>query len=75
MASRFLRPLSRGVHILIADGIQGFDETFMRVKGVNKLLLYLRGSPEISQTNGGNKSTIYDGTIQSLALCMKYKFC
>ena len=50
-------------HILIAGGIQDFDETVVRVKGVEKLLLFLRRCPEISQTNGGNKSTIYDGTI------------
>ena len=74
MVGRFFRPSSRGVHILIADGIQDFDETFVRVKGVDKLLLYLR-SPEISQTNGGNKSTIYDGTIPQLTLCIKYNFC
>ena len=37
----------------------------MRVEGVEKLLLFLRGYPGISQTNGGNicNSTKYDGTI------------
>ena len=30
----------------------------MRVKGVEKLFLFLRGYPEISQTNEGSKSTI-----------------
>ena len=65
MVGRFFRPSSREFYILIADGIQDFDETFVRVEGVEKLLLFLRGYPEISQTNGGNicNSTIYDGTI------------
>ena len=47
MVGRFLRPSSREFHILIADGIQYFDETFVRVKGVEKLLLFLRGYPEM----------------------------
>ena len=53
MVGRFFRPSSREFHILIADAIQDFDETFVLVKGVEKLLLFLRGYPEISQTNDG----------------------
>ena len=41
MVGRFFRPSSRDCHILIADGIQDLDETFVRVKGVEKLLLFL----------------------------------
>ena len=63
MVGRFFRPSSREIHILIADGTQDFDETFVRVKGIEMLLLFLRGYPEISLINGGSKSTIYDGTI------------
>ena len=43
MAGRFCRPSSREFHILIADVIQDFDETLVQVKGVEKLLLFLRG--------------------------------
>ena len=53
MVGRFFRPSSREFLILIADGIQDFDETFVRVKGVEKLLLFLSGYPENSQTNRG----------------------
>ena len=63
LVGRFFRPSSREFHILIAGGIEDSDETFVRVKGVEKLLLFLRGYHEISQTNGGSKSTIYDGTL------------
>ena len=63
MVGRFFRPSSREFHILLGDGIHDFDKTFVRVKGIEKLLLFLRGYPEISQANGGSKSTIYDRTI------------
>ena len=63
MFGRFFRPSSREFHILIADDIQEIDEIFVQVKGVEKLLLLLRGYPEILQANGGSKSTKYDGTI------------
>ena len=53
MVGRVFRPSSREFLILIADGIQDFDETFVRVKGVEKLLLFLSGYPENSQTNRG----------------------
>ena len=45
------------------------------MKGVEKLLLFLRGYPEISHTNGGIKSAIYVGTIQLLTLCIQCNFC
>ena len=45
-------------HILMADGIHDFSDILVRVNGVEKLLLFLRGYPEISLTNGGNKSVI-----------------
>ena len=63
MVGTFFRPSSREFHILIADGIQDLDETIVRVKGVEMVLLFLRGYPEISLINGGSKSTIYDGII------------
>ena len=63
MVGKFFRTSSREFRILIADDILDFDDTLMRMKGVEALLLVLRGSSEISQTNGGSKSTIYDGTI------------
>ena len=43
MAGRFCRLSSREFHILIADAIQDFDETFVQVKVVEKLLLFLTG--------------------------------
>ena len=46
---------------MMADGIHDLSDIFVRVNGVEKLL-FLRGYPEISLTNGGNKSVIYDGT-------------
>ena len=45
------------------------------MNGEEKLLLFLRGTPEISLTNGGIKSAIYVGTIPLLTLCIKYNFC
>ena len=30
----------------MADGMHSFDKTFVRVNGVEKLLLYLRGIPK-----------------------------
>ena len=41
----FLRPSSRASHILMADGIQDLDEITVRVNGAEKLLLFLRESP------------------------------
>ena len=61
-----LRRLSRLFHILIADGIHDLVETFVQVNGVEKILIFLRGYPEISLTNGGIKSAIYVGTIPIL---------
>ena len=58
----FLRHSARLFHILIA-GIHDHVETFVRVNGVEKILLFMRGYPEISLTNGGIKSAIYVGTI------------
>ena len=51
MVGRFFRPSSREFHILIADNIKDFDEKLVRVKFVEKLLLFRRGYPEFSQTN------------------------
>ena len=39
----FLITSSRLSHILMADGMNDFDETFVRVNGVENVLLYLRG--------------------------------
>ena len=39
-------------HILVADGIHDLNDILVRVNGVEKLLLFLRGYPEISLTNG-----------------------
>ena len=71
----FLRPSSRLLNILIADGNHDIDETFVRVNGVEEILLFLRGYPEIFLTNGGIMAAIYDGTIPLLILCIKYIFC
>ena len=49
----FLRLSPRLFHILIADGLHNLIETFVPVNGVEKSLLFLRGYPEISLTNGG----------------------
>ena len=46
----------------MADGIHDLSDILVRVNGVEKLLLFLRGYPEISLTNEGNKSVMYDGT-------------
>ena len=40
MVGRFFKPSSREFHIIMIDGIQDFDETFVRVKGVENLLLF-----------------------------------
>ena len=45
------------------------------MNGVEKVLLFLRGYPKISLTNGGIKSAIYVGTIPLFTLCIKYNFC
>ena len=37
-------------------------------------IVFLRGYPEISLTNGGIKSAIYVGIIPLLTLCIKYNF-
>ena len=52
----------------MADGIHDLSDILVRVNGVEKLLLFLRGYPEISLTNGGNKSAIYDGTSRLFTL-------
>ena len=54
-----LMPSSRVFHILMADGIHDLNEILVRVISVEKFLLFLRGYPQISFTNGGNKSAIY----------------
>ena len=54
----FLRPSSRVFHILMTDGIHDLNEILVRVNGLEKLLLFLRGYPEFSLTNRGNKSVI-----------------
>ena len=62
-------------HILMADGIPDHDEILVRVNCVEKFLLFLRGYPEISLTNGGNKSAIYDGTSPLLTKYITCSFC
>ena len=57
----------------MADGIHDLSDILVRVNGVEKLLLFLRGYPEISLTNGGNKSVIYDGTSHFEACEVKKK--
>ena len=59
----------------MADGIHGLSDILVRVNGVEKLLLFLRGYLEISLTNVGNKSVIYDGTSPLYTLYIKYSFC
>ena len=59
----------------MADGIHYLSDILVRVNGVEKLLLFLRGYPEISLTNGGNKSVIYDGTSPLFTLYIKCSFC
>ena len=72
----FLRHSARLFHIRIADGIYDLVETFVRVNGVEKILLFMRGYPEMSLTNVGIKSAIYVGTIPLFTiLCIKYNFC
>ena len=71
----FLRPSSRVFRILMADGLHDLDEILVRINGVEKLLLFLRGYPGISLNNGGNKSAIYDGTGPLLTLYIKCSFC
>ena len=61
-------------HILMADGIHDLSDILGRVNGVEKLLLFLRGYPEILLTNGGNKSVIYDGTSSLFTLYIKMQF-
>ena len=58
----------------MADGIYDLSDILVRVNGVEKLLLFLRGYPEISLTNGGNKSVIYDGTSPLFTLYIKCSF-
>ena len=41
------RPSSRVFHILMADGVHDINEILVRVNGVEKLLLFLRGYPGI----------------------------
>ena len=67
-------PSSRAVRILMADGLHNLNEILVRVNGVEKLL-FLRGYPEIPLTNGGNKSSIYDGTSPLLTLNIVCSFC
>ena len=55
----------------MADGKHDLSDILVRVNGVEKLLLFLRGYPEISLTNGGNKSVIYDGTSPLFTLYIK----
>ena len=59
----------------MADGIHDLSGILVRVNGVEMLLLFLRGYPEISLTNGGNKSVIYDGTSPLFTLYIKCSFC
>ena len=60
-----LRHTSRVFHALMADGTyHAFEEIYVRVNEVEKLLIFQRGYPEISLTNGGNKSTIDDETTR-----------
>ena len=59
----------------MADGIHDLSDILVRVNGVEKLLLFLRGYPEISLTNGGNKSVIYDRTSPLFTLYIKCSFC
>ena len=47
-------------HILVTDGMHDFDETFVQVNDAEKLLLFLRGYPEIPFIDGDNKSDQYD---------------
>ena len=58
----------------MAGGIHDFSDILVRVNGVEKLLLFLRWYPEISLTNGGNKSAIYDETSPLLTFYIKCSF-
>ena len=42
----FLRPSSRVFHILMTDSIHDLNEILFLVNGVEKLLLFLRGTPK-----------------------------
>ena len=53
----------------MADGMHGFDEIL--VNDVEELLSSLRGFPEISLTDRGNESGIYDGTSPFVTLYIK----
>ena len=46
-----------------------FDEKFVRVNDVEKMLIFQRGYPEFSLTNGGNKSTKDDETTLLSMVC------
>ena len=59
----------------MADGIHDRCDILVRVNDVEKLLLLLRGYPEISLPDGGNKSVIYDGTSPLFTLYIKCSFC
>ena len=57
----------------MVDGIHDLNEILVQLYGVEELLLFLRGYPEISLTNEENKSVIYDGTSPLLTLCVIHK--
>ena len=59
----------------MADGIHDLSDILVRVSGIENLLLFLRGYPEISLTNGVNKSVIYDGTNPLFTLTIKCSCC
>ena len=67
----FLRISSRVFHILMADNIHDINEILVWVNGVEKLLLFLWRYPEVSLTNRGFKSAIYDETSPLLSLYIK----
>ena len=62
-------------YILMADGIHDLSDIQVQVNGVEKLLLFLKGYPEMSLTNWGNKLVIYDGTSPLFTLYIKCSFC
>ena len=66
---------SRVFHILMDDRIHDLSDILVQVNGVEKLLLFLRGYPEISLTNAGNKSVIYVGTSPLFTLYIKFSLC
>ena len=52
-----LRHASRVFHALMVDGTyHAFDETFVRVNDVEKLIIFQRRYPEVSLTNGRKKN-------------------